>query len=260
MRIFQVDSFTSEIFRGNPAGVCLFVANEDDRWMQNMANEMNLSETAFLTKVDDGYGLRWFTPTTEVDLCGHATLAAAHVLWEMGELDPTHEVKFFTKSGVLKALKMGNWIQLDFPLEEDAEVDPPKELVDGFNVQFQYVGKNRMDYIVEVESEAILRQLKPNKEVLRQLGNRGIIVTCKSEREEFGFLSRFFAPALGIDEDPVTGSAHCCLGPYWKRKLHQDEFVAYQASERGGIVKIKVDERVYLCGQARTVFSGQINL
>ena len=257
MRVFQVDSFTDELFKGNPAGVCMFVSKESDRWMQNMAGEMNLSEMAFLREVKEGYELRWFTPATEVDLCGHATLAAAHALWETGELDVDQEAKFFTKSGVLKATKMGDWVQLDFPLEEDEPVHPPQELVDGLKAPFTYVGKNRMDYIVEVESEAILRQLRPDKDALCKLANRGIIVTCKSERDKFDFISRFFAPALGIDEDPVTGSAHCCLGPYWKRKLKEDEFVAYQASERGGILKLRVDDRVYIRGQARTVFGGE---
>lgn len=258
MRVFQVDSFTAELFKGNPAGVCMFVDDESDGWMQSMAAEMNLSETAFLKKTEDGFELRWFTPTTEVDLCGHATLAAAHVLWESGDLDPSQEATFFTKSGLLKAVKIGDWIQLDFPLEEDKEIQAPKELVDGLKVPFLYVGKNRMDYVVEVESETILRQLEPNKEMLCKLSNRGVIVTSKAESDEFDFLSRFFAPALGIDEDPVTGSAHCCLGPYWKRKLGKDEFKAYQASKRGGVLKLRVDDRVYLRGQARTVFSGEL--
>ncbi|HKM42600.1 MAG TPA: PhzF family phenazine biosynthesis protein [Limnochordia bacterium] len=259
MRVFQVDSFTNELFKGNPAGVCMLVEDGSDWWMQNMAREMNLSETAFLKEVEDGYELRWFTPTTEVDLCGHATLAAAHTLWESGELAPDQEATFFTRSGVLRAVKMGDWIQLDFPLEEDEEVDPPQELVDGLGVPFLYVGKNRMDYLVEVESETVLRSLKPNMETLTKLANRGVMVTCQPESDEFDFVSRFFAPALGIDEDPVTGSAHCCLGPYWRRKLGKDEFTAYQASKRGGILQIKVDDRVYIRGQARTVFSGIVH-
>ncbi len=259
MRIFQVDSFTDQLFKGNPAGVCMFVENESDRWMQNMAGEMNLSETAFLKEADDGYELRWFTPTDEVDLCGHATLAAAHVLWETGELDVAQEAKFFTRSGVLKAAKMGDWIQLDFPLEEAEPISPPQELVDGLKVPFIYVGQNRMDYIVETESEAVLRSLRPDKEMLSKLTNRGVMVTCKSDNDKFDFVSRFFAPALGIDEDPVTGSAHCCLGPYWRRKLGKDEFTAYQASKRGGILQLKVDDRVYIRGQARTVFSGTVH-
>ncbi len=258
MRIFQVDSFTTELFKGNPAAVCMFVGDEPDTWMQNIAAEMNLSETAFLKKMKGGYDLRWFTPATEVDLCGHATLAAAHILWETGELDAAVEARFYTKSGLLKAVKNGNWIQLDFPVEEDEEAEPPQELLDGLGVPFLYVGKNRIDYLVEVESEQVLRMLRPAKEKLSKLANRGVIVTCRSEDGRYDFMSRFFAPALGIDEDPVTGSAHCCLGPYWKRKLGQDQFTAYQASARGGMLRLKVTDRVYISGQATTVFSGEI--
>lgn len=260
MRIFQVDSFAGQMFRGNPAAVCMFVENMPDQWMQNMAAEMNLSETAFLTKVDDGFKLRWFTPATEVELCGHATLAAAHVLWETGELDEAAAAKFYTKSGVLKAVTNGGWIELDFPLEEEQEAEPPQELIDGLKVPFLYVGMNRMDYLVEVESEEVLRQIRPEREILSRLSNRGVIVTCPSEDASYDFISRFFAPALGIDEDPVTGSAHCCLGPYWKRKLGKDQFTAYQASARGGMLKLRVADRVYISGRAKTVFSGEINL
>ena len=256
MRVFQVDSFTDELFKGNPAGVCMFVDNESDRWMQDMAAEMNLSETAFLKKVEDGYELRWFTPTDEVDLCGHATLASAHVLWETGELDVAQEATFFTRSGVLKAAKMGDWIKLDFPSEEAEPISPPQELVDGLNVRLIYVGQNRMDYLVEIESETVLRNLRPDKEMLSKLTNRGVIVTCKSDSDKFDFVSRFFAPAIGIDEDPVTGSAHSCLGPYWKKKLSKDNFIAYQASARGGVLQLHVADRIYISGQAKTVFSG----
>jgi predicted PhzF superfamily epimerase YddE/YHI9 len=263
MRIYQVDSFTDELFKGNPAGVCLFMSNQSDEWMQEMAGEMNLSETAFLKKTDGGYQLRWFTPTTEVDLCGHATLAAAHVLWESGELDYHREARFFTRSGILTATKVGEWVQLDFPAETDAPIEPPRELIDGFKVPFEYVGKNRMDYLVEVGSEESLRQMIPDTNELRKLAHRGIIVTCRSQDPRFDFVSRFFAPALGIDEDPVTGSAHCCLGPYWKRKLNKDAFTAYQASKRGGMLWLRVDDqaqRVYIRGKAKTVFDGELRL
>ncbi len=259
MRIYQVDSFASELFKGNPAGVCMFVGHESEEWMRSMASEMNLSETAFLREVEEGYELRWFTPTTEVDLCGHATLAAAHILWETRELTPDQEARFMTKSGVLRATKMGDWIQLDFPMEEEEETEAPQEVLDGLGVPFLYVGKNRMDYLVEVESETIVRGLKPHMETLARLPNRGVMVTCRSADDRYDFVSRFFAPALGIDEDPVTGSAHCCLGPYWQRKLGKDEFTAYQASQRGGVLKIKVDGRVYIRGQAKTVFGGKIH-
>lgn len=259
MKIFQVDAFTNEMFKGNPAGVCLFVKDESDEWMQKMANEMNLSETAFLQKCDDGYNLRWFTPKKEVDLCGHATLAAAHILWETENLDRKKEAKFHTKSGVLKARCEGQWIELDFPLEEDKETCIRKEIIDGLKVQPKYTGKNRMDYIVEVESESVLKNITPDKEILKRLDARGIIVTSVSDSKEFDFVSRFFAPAYGIEEDPVTGSAHCCLGPYWKRKSGKSEFTAYQASERGGILKVRVaGDRVFIKGNATTVFCGEI--
>ena len=259
MKIYQVDSFTKEPFRGNPAAVCLFVESETSDWMQSMAREMNLSETAFLKKRENGCDLRWFTPNTEVDLCGHGTLAAAHVLWESGELALGQEAVFYTKSGILRASKRGDWIQLDFPLEEEEEVDPPPELVRGLNVPLLYVGRNRMDYLVEVESETVLQNLSPNLETLAKLGDRGVMVTSQADSDEYDFVSRFFAPTLGIPEDPVTGSAHCCLGPYWKRRLGRDEFVAYQASKRGGVLRVEVKDRIYLHGQARTVFCGELH-
>lgn len=259
MKIFQVDAFTNEIFKGNPAGVCLYVTNQDDIWMQNMASEMNLPETAFLSKRTDGFALRWFSPEKEVDLCGHATLAAAHVLWETGELETSDEAVFYTKSGVLKATKIGGWVELDFPVEEDSEVSTPVEIIEGLKVMPKYTGKNRMDYIVEVENEDILRKLRPDNEILKKLDTRGVIVTSISDKKEFDFVSRFFAPAIGINEDPVTGSAHCCLAPYWSRKLGKIEMKACQASKRSGILTVRIDEgRVFICGQARTVFSGEL--
>jgi len=258
MNIYQVDAFTQEAFKGNPAAVCLFLQHEDDAWMQNFANEMNLSETAFLKEDAEGYNLRWFTPTQEVDLCGHATLAAAHILWETGNLEKDRAARFYTKSGVLKAEMQGDWIQLDFPVEADAPVDAPAELVEALKIEPRYVGKNRMDYIVEVDSEKVLRSLTPDLELVKHLNARGVIVTCRSESADFDFMSRFFAPAYGVNEDPVTGSAHCCLGPYWKRKLGKSEFKAFQASRRGGVLQIKVGERVLISGQAKTVFSGRL--
>jgi PhzF family phenazine biosynthesis protein len=258
MNLYQVDAFTSEMFKGNPAAVCLFLKNETDGWMQNMAAEMNLSETAFVKEVADGYNLRWFTPTQEVDLCGHATLAAAHVLWKTGNLETDKEARFYTQSGVLKAKMRGDWIQLDFPLEADEPAGAPPGLAEALRAEPLYVGKNRLDYLVEIDSEKTLRNLAPNLEIIKRWDARGLIVTCKSDSADFDFLSRFFAPACGINEDPVTGSAHCCLGPYWKRKLGKSELSAFQASRRGGVLKIKVGERVYLSGQARTVFQGSL--
>jgi len=255
MKIYQVDAFTDKIFSGNPAGVCILPVLKDDTWMQNVAAEMNLSETAFLIKKDDGFNLRWFAPKREVDLCGHATLASAHILYEAGITGKTKETRFFTKSGLLKASKKNDFIELDFPLEEDKETDAPHGLMEGLKVKAAYVGKNRMDYIVEVESEDIVRGIQPDFEVLKKIATRGIIVTSSSSESGIDFVSRFFAPAYGIPEDPVTGSSHCCLGPYWKRRLKKDEFMAHQVSERGGVLKIRVGkDRVYLGGRAVTVF------
>jgi len=259
MKIFQVDAFTSRMFAGNPAGVCIFMTNETDEWMQDMASEMNLSETAFLKKRDDGYDLRWFTPNREVDLCGHATLAAAHVLYETGTETGEMDIKFYTRSGSLSAKKIGNWIELNFPSEEDEAVPDVPEIIRGINARHLYLGKNRMDYIIEVESETILRELEPDIGILKKVGTRGFIVTSRSDDKKIDFVSRFFAPAFAVDEDPVTGSAHCCLGPYWKRKLGKNEFVAYQASKRGGLLKVRVKgDRVHLSGEAVTVFSGEV--
>ncbi|MDQ2086989.1 PhzF family phenazine biosynthesis protein [Herbivorax sp. ANBcel31] len=259
MKIFQVDAFTNERFKGNPAGVCYYITNENDSWMQNMASEMNLSETAFIKRKLDGFDLRWFTPEKEVDLCGHATLASAHILWETGELQLLEEAVFYTKSGVLKANKIGDLIELDFPIEEDEQVTTPNEIIEGLKVVPKYTGKNKMDYIVEVENEDVLRNLRPDNEALKKLDTRGIIVTSVSDSNKFDFVSRFFAPAYGVNEDPVTGSAHCCLAPYWKRKLGKTQMKAYQASKRSGILRIKIDKnRVFLGGQAKTVFCGEL--
>lgn len=255
MKIYHVDAFTDRIFSGNPAGVCILSSPVTEEWMQNVAGEMNLSETAFLIKQDDGFNLRWFTPKKEVDLCGHATLASAHILYETGITDKAKEIRFFTKSGVLRASKKDDFIELDFPLEEDKETDAPHGLTEGLKVKPVYVGKNRMDYIVEVESEDIVRGIQPDFEVLKKIATRGIIVTSLSGRPGIDFVSRFFAPAYGIPEDPVTGSAHCCLGPYWRRRLKKDEFMAHQVSDRSGFLKVRVGkDRVYLGGRAITVF------
>ncbi|HBG92929.1 MAG: oxidoreductase [Nitrospirae bacterium GWF2_44_13] len=259
MKIYHVDAFTDKIFSGNPAGVCVLSELKDDICMQNVAGELNLSETAFLLKKDDGFNLRWFSPKREVDLCGHATLASAHVLWEAGILPPDKEARFFTKSGLLAASRKGDFIELNFPIEEDKETVAPKELLDGLKATPIYVGKNRMDYIVEVESEEIVRTLNPDYEMLKRLDARGVIVTSISNAAEIDFVSRFFAPAYGIPEDPVTGSAHCCLGPYWKRKLNRNEFNAFQASERGGFLKVRVERnRVFISGKAVTVFCAEL--
>jgi PhzF family phenazine biosynthesis protein len=257
--LFQVDAFTREPFAGNPAAVCLLPEPRESGWMQSVAAEMNLSETAFLVRQADGFELRWFTPAVEVDLCGHATLASAHVLWEAGHLAPDASARFFTRSGLLTARRAGDWIELDFPAEPAEPADAPDALSRALGVTLKSAGRNRMDYLVEVEDEQTLRDLKPDFPLLAALPARGIIVTSRSASPAYDFVSRFFAPAAGIDEDPVTGSAHCCLGPFWGSRLVKEEMVAYQASARGGVVRVRVgEERVYLGGQAVTVLRGEL--
>jgi PhzF family phenazine biosynthesis protein len=259
LTIFQVDAFTDRIFSGNPAAVCILPEARDETWMQNVAREMNLSETAFLHREGEGYRLRWFTPVVEVDLCGHATLASAHTLYETGSLGKDEEVRFYTRSGVLTAKHSRGWIELNFPSEQAKDSTAPAELLRSLGIKPRYVGKNRFDYIVEVESEDIVRRMKPDYSLLAHVTTRGIIVTSRSDSDKYDFVSRFFAPAVGINEDPVTGSAHCCLGPFWKKRLHKDEFTAYQASERGGVVKVRLEgDRVFLLGQAVTVLKGEL--
>ena len=259
IRIVQVDAFTSEPFAGNPAAVCVLKQAAADRWMQDVAREMNLSETAFLVPAGDGFHLRWFTPAVEVALCGHATVASAHVLWEDGHLTPGAQARFHTRSGLLTADRRGEWIELDFPAKPEEAADPPAELLSALGAKAVHVGRNQFDYIVEVESEAVLRALSPDHSMLRRLPVRGVIVTARASSSGFDFVSRFFAPGAGVDEDPVTGSAHCCLGPYWAARLGKSEFMAYQASARGGVVRVRVaGDRVLLGGQAVTVLRGEL--
>jgi len=258
IQIFQVDAFTSKPFAGNPAAVCLLPEPRDERWMQNVAREMDLSETAFLVKQEDGFGLRWFTPTVEVDLCGHATLASAHVLWEIGVLCPEEEARFHTHSGLLTARRNGEEIELNFPATPEEPAGIPSGLSEALGLVPKYLGKSRFDYLVEAASEEAVRTLKPDFIRLRALPVRGIIVTSKATSPEYDFVSRFFAPAVGVDEDPVTGSAHCCLGPFWAKRLGKHEFAAYQASERGGTLRVRVEgARVVLGGRAVTVLRGE---
>jgi len=256
-KIYQVDAFTSEPFRGNPAAVCLLEFPHNEHWMQNVAKEMNLSETAFLMRQEDGFRLRWFTPVVEVALCGHATLASAHILWETGVLGKDETALFHTLSGVLTARKEGAWIELNFPATPEMEMVIPPGLVEALGVQPLYCGRNQYDYLVMVESEQQILNLVPDFKTLKELGVRGIMVTSLATRVGFDFVSRFFAPGAGIDEDPVTGSAHCCLGPFWHDRLGKTEMTAYQASSRGGVIKVRVaGDRILLSGQAVTTLEG----
>jgi PhzF family phenazine biosynthesis protein len=257
--LFLVDAFTDQPFSGNPAAVCLLPSWKEDRWLQAVGREMNLSETAFLVRNADGFDLRWFTPKDEVDLCGHATLASAHVLWQQGLVRSGEEIRFSTRSGHLKAARMGESIELNFPLEPDEPVDPPANLLPALGVSARYVGKNRFDYVVEVESEQVLRQVAPDFKLLGMIPCRGVIVTSRSADPQFDFASRAFFPRLGVDEDPVCGSAHCCLGAFWRKRLGKSEFLAYQASARGGVVKVRVTgDRAFLGGKAVIVAQGEL--
>ena len=259
IRIVQVDAFTSQPFAGNPAAVLVLPSSPTETWMRDVAREMNLSETAFLVQQGDGYNLRWFTPTVEVDLCGHATLASAHVLWEDEHLPRGARARLHTRSGLLLADRRADWIELDFPATLAVPAEPPPDLLSALGVKASFVGLNKFDYLVEVESEQQVRLLAPDFTTLRKLGVRGVIVTARSASREFDFVSRFFAPGSGVDEDPVTGSAHCALGPHWCRQLGKREFTAYQASARGGVVRVRVnDDRVILGGQAVTVLRGEL--
>ena len=258
-KITQVDAFTSQPFRGNPAAVCILPQPRDASWMQLVAREMNLSETAFLHRQNDGYGLRWFTPAVEVALCGHATLASAHVLWEEGHLSPGEQARFHTQSGLLTASRASEWIELDFPAVAEEPAALPLGLEEALGVKAGYVGRNRFDYVVELESEEVVRGVKPDFSLLRTLPVRGIVVTSRSASPEYDFVSRFFAPASGIDEDPATGSSHCCLGPFWGKRLGKTELIGYQASARGGVVGVGMrGDRVRLRGQAVTVLAGEL--
>jgi len=257
--IYQVDAFTNKPFRGNPAAVCILSVPGGDAWMQKVAQEMNLSETAFLVRQADGFNLRWFTPTVEVELCGHATLASAHILWEAGILSSSEQARFHTLSGLLTAELNAEWIELNFPATPPLAVSPPQELISALGVEPVYTGKNQFDYLIEVGNEESVRNLQPDFKHLKALGVRGVMVTSQAEGEEYDFISRFFAPGAGIDEDPVTGSAHCCLGPFWADRLSKGEMVAYQASARGGILRVRVEgERVCLGGQAITLMRGEL--
>ena len=259
LEIVQVDAFTDRPFAGNPAAVCVLPEARDEKWMQNVALEMNLSETAFLVKQADGFDLRWFTPAVEVDLCGHATLASAHVLWERGYLKPIEEARFHTRSGVLTAVRTGDWIELNFPLEPEEQTAAPAGLTESLGVTPIYVGKTRFDYLAELDSEETVRRLQPDLGKLATVPVRGVMVTSASSSKDYDFVSRFFAPGAGIDEDPVTGSAHCCLGPFWGSRLGKTEVTGYQASARGGVVQVRMNgDRVVLRGKAVIVLRGEL--
>ncbi len=256
--IYHVNAFTDRWFAGNPAAVCLLDEPREPAWMQGVAGQMNLSETAFLVPRGDGHDLRWFTPRREVDLCGHATLASAHVLWSEKRLPPDAEARFHTASGLLTARRRGDSIEMDFPARRPAPADPPPQVLAALGAAPLRVAREGKDYLIEIESEAALRALRPH---FALLGDAGwcVVATSQSADPEYDFASRYFAPAYGIDEDPVTGSAHCLLGPYWQERLHKRRFLARQVSARGGTVTVEVrGDRVLLGGRAVTILRGEL--
>ena len=269
--LHTVDAFTDRPFSGNPAAVCLLDRERGAAWMQALAAEMNLSETAFLLPCGDAWSLRWFTPKAEVALCGHATLASAHVLWETGRLAADEAALFDTLSGRLTARRAagdvsdvgeGNgWIELDFPERRERAHEDLPDLFSALGVQPVYFGKNAYDYFVEVATASEVRELDPDFAALAKLPVRGVIVTAAADPgSDHDFVSRFFAPGVGVPEDPVTGSAHCCLAPYWGEKLGKGEMVGFQASPRGGTVRVRrLGERVILAGRAVTIVAGELS-
>jgi PhzF family phenazine biosynthesis protein len=259
LEIYQVDAFTEKPFSGNPAGVCIMEVPLDGQLMQNIAMEMNVSETAFLVREGQGYQLRWFTPTVEVELCGHATLGSAHALWESGTLKPTEIAVFNTKSGLLYATRKSDLIELDFPAKPETQSEAPPGLLEALKINASYIGKSAFDYLVLAESEEAVRNLRPDFGMLKNVQARGVIVTSRSSSDAYDFVSRFFAPVCGVDEDPVTGSAHCTLATFWYKHLKKNEFTAYQASRRGGVIHVRLAHgRVYLAGNAVTVLKGAL--
>ncbi|MFO0961159.1 MAG: PhzF family phenazine biosynthesis protein [Isosphaeraceae bacterium] len=255
--IAVVDAFTDRAFAGNPAGVCILPGPVDEGWMRSVARELNLSETAFLHAEGEGYRLRWLTPRVEVDLCGHATLASAHLLWEEGRIGRDRPALFETRSGRLTATLTNDGIALDFPAKPSEPVTPPEGLAEALGCPIVFVGRNAFDYLVETDSAESVRSLRPDYARLATLPVRGIIVTARSDEADSDFVSRFFAPAAGVNEDPVTGSAHCALGPFWGPRLGLQDMVGHQVSERGGRVGVRLrGDRVLLIGRAVTVWKG----
>ncbi len=258
LEIWQIDAFADSPFTGNPAAVCLLPEWRRDSWLQAVAAEMNLSETAFLVPRGETFELRWFTPEVEVGLCGHATLASAHCLWESGRLNPAAAARFQTRSGLLTARQRNGAVEMDFPAAPTFPADPPAGLTAALGIEPVSVSRNGLDLLVEAASEKAIRAIKPDFPALARIDIRGVIITAPSSGP-YDFVSRFFAPAVGIDEDPVTGSAHCALGPFWGNRLRKTELRGYQASRRGGRVGVRLTgDRVVLIGKAATVFEADL--
>jgi predicted PhzF superfamily epimerase YddE/YHI9 len=258
--IVQVDAFTDRPFRGNPAAVCVLDRPRPDDWLAAVAREMNLSETAFLERRADGWSLRWFTPAVEVELCGHATLASAHALWEAGLAAPDETLRFHTRSGKLTARRDPAGVILDFPAEPAIAQPPPAGLLDALGMaRAEATARNRFDWLVQADTATQVRGLQPDMAELARIETRGVVVTALADDDSHDFVSRWFGPRVGVNEDPVTGSAHCCLGPWWATRLGRDQLRGYQASARGGTVGVHVRAgRVELIGQAVTVLRGEL--
>ena len=259
VKCWQVDAFTDRPFAGNPAAVCWLEEEADPQWMQSVAAEMNLSETAFVRRQGEDFGLRWFTPTVEVDLCGHATLATAHALWFAGVASSSKALRFHTKSGVHTCTRDGDFIDLNFPSTPATETVAAEPVAKALGVQPLSVGKSKYYLLVVVDSADVVRSVQPDFGKIGELPTKGVIVTAAADDPKFDFVSRFFAPALGVNEDPVCGSAHCCLTPYWADRLGKKQMMAHQCSARGGVLRLRLDgDRVILGGQAVTVWQGEL--
>lgn len=256
---WQVDAFTNCPFGGNPAAVCWLEQPADPEWMQSVAMEMNLSETAFVRPLGADYELRWFTPTVEVDLCGHATLATAHALWSSETVSAPGPLRFQTRSGLLTCEQNGDWLELNFPALPAVAAEPAPGVLAALGVSApRFVARNQFDHLVVLDSPAAVLAVQPDFRQLGAVPTRGVIVTARDDSQPYDFVSRFFAPAVGVDEDPVCGSAHCCLAPYWAAQLGKRDLLAHQVSRRGGVLRLRTEgDRVVLGGQAVTVWSGQ---
>jgi PhzF family phenazine biosynthesis protein len=258
IRLYQIDAFTDRVFGGNPAAVCPLDSWLPDELMQNIAAENNLAETAFFVREDPRFHIRWFTPEIEVDLCGHATLASAFVLFNL-EHFPTPVIEFSSRSGLLRVSKNGDILTLDFPADELRKCPAPKGLPEGMGLQPLEVYKGKTDYMLVYSDAGQIESLKPDMQAISGIDVRGIIVTAPGV--DVDFVSRFFAPQSGIPEDPVTGSAHTTLAPYWAKKLGRRELTARQLSKRGGRLQCRVaGDRVEISGQARAYMTGEISI
>ena len=257
--LWIVDSFADAPFSGNPAAVCMLPGPRSDSWYQALGAEMQQAATAFIGRQEGDWSLRWFTATTELQLCGHGTLAAAHFLWESGRLQRTTDARFHSRSGMLTAASDGDWIVLDFPKTPSAEVAQPQGLAEAIGCTPLWVGRSKFDVLVRVATAEMVRSLSPDLTRLASIDARGVIVTAEGDTRGVDFVSRFFAPRVGVPEDPVTGSAHCALTPYWAGRLGRESMTGHQASPRGGMVRVELKgDRVLLAGKARTVVRGDL--